>query len=315
MYLKHGAYYLVQRGKWSRLGTDLTASLHEYARLIGQVRGSMPELIETMLPRILKDKSTGKAKAASTQDKYRQCATLLGKMLAPLSPDELTTRDVRTLMRELQDTPSIANRTLTVLRLILDAAVEDELIQANACASVKFVKIAPRTRRLTTAEFDRIALHAPPVLRAVMLLCYATGQRVMDVAQIRTEHVTDEGVYVKQQKTGAELMIEWTSELRNAVGAARALKPAAIRMPYLLGFEHPTYVMLYKRWNKACAAAKVPDAHIHDIRSMAATDAQAQGIDPQALLGHTDAATTRIYLRDRVVPVVRGPVMNRAKVG
>ena len=63
----------------------------------------------------------------------------------------------------------------------------------------------------------------------------------------------------------------------------------------------------------ARVAAQVADARIHDIRAMAATDARAQGIDPQALLGHTDAATTRIYLRDRVVPVVAGPVMRRPK--
>jgi hypothetical protein len=36
-----------------------------------------------------------------------------------------------------------------------------------------------------------------------------------------------------------------------------------------------------------------------------------QVFDPQALLGHTDERTTRIYLRDRVVPVVAGPVMKR----
>jgi integrase len=71
--------------------------------------------------------------------------------------------------------------------------------------------------------------------------------------------------------------------------------------------------MIYKRWKAACAAARIEDANIHDLRAMAATDARAQGIDAQAMLGHTDAATTRIYLRDKVVPVVPGPVMKRGK--
>ena len=44
-----------------------------------------------------------------------------------------------------------------------------------------------------------------------------------------------------------------------------------------------------------------------DLRAMSATEAKRQGLDPQLLLGHTDARTTRIYLRSRDVPVVRGP--------
>jgi integrase len=198
-----------------------------------------------------------------------------------------------------------------VLKLILQEAVDDELIASNPAAGIKQPKLAARTRRLTDAEFRRIYAHADPLLRAVMSLCYATGQRVMDVATIRTENVTDDGVYFKQQKTGSEVVIAWTTELRDAVKEARALKPNAIRMPFLLGHEHPSYAMIYKRWKAATKRARVTGANVHDIRAMAATDAKAQGIDPQALLGHTDAATTRIYLRDRVVPVVMGPVMKR----
>lgn len=313
MYHKHGAYYLVRNGKWRRLGTELAPSLHEYARLIGQVRGSMPALIETMLPRLMRDRNTGHLKAESTRDKYAQTAAMLSEMLSQLSPEDLSTRDVKALRAELIATPAVANRALTVLRLIMDEAVSDELVAANPCVGVEFVKLPPRTRRITVAEFDRIQAHADPLLRAVMSLCYATGQRVMDVATIRTENITDAGVYFKQQKTGSEVVIAWTTELREAVREARALKPNAIRMPYLLGHEHPSYAMIYKRWKAATKRAKVADANIHDVRAMSATDANAQGIDAQAMLGHTDAATTRIYLRDRVVPVVAGPVMRRPK--
>jgi integrase len=137
----------------------------------------------------------------------------------------------------------------------------------------------------------------------------------MDVAGIKTADISDDGIMFRQQKTGAELLVAWTTELRDAVAAARALKPNALRPSYLFGFKPLTYAMIRKRWVKARTAAKIPDATVHDIRAMAATDARAQGIDAQALLGHTDAKTTRIYLRDRVVPIVAGPVMKRPKVG
>ena len=50
MYLKHGAYYLVRKGKWDRLGTDFQASLLEYARLIDKSsQGGMQKLIDDAL--------------------------------------------------------------------------------------------------------------------------------------------------------------------------------------------------------------------------------------------------------------------------
>lgn len=312
MYHRHGAYFLVRRGVWRRLGTDLQASLREYARLISlpidapATPAGMPALIDAMMPRIVR------GKAPETQRQYRACADMLRVMLARLEPHEVTPRDVKAVRRELESTPGVANRTITVLKLILAEAVEDELIESNPAANVERIKMAARTRRMTTAEFSRIYAHADPLLRAVMRLCYATGQRLMDVAGIKTADIVDDGVFVVQGKTGKQLIIAWTPELKSAVAEARALKPSALRPPYLFGFETPTYAMIRKRWVKARNAAKITDVTIHDIRAMAATDAKQQGIDAQALMGHTDERTTRIYLRDKTVPVVRGPVMKRS---
>jgi hypothetical protein len=53
------------------------------------------------------------------------------------------------------------------------------------------------------------------------------------------------------------------------------------------------------------------DGHIHDGRAFSATEAKRQGLDPQKLLNHTDAATVRIYLRGREIEVVTGPQLLR----
>jgi hypothetical protein len=82
--MKHGAYYLVRNKKWTRLGSDLHQALVEYARLVSQSGGTMPQLIRDMMPRVLRDKRTGKAKSAETQRQYKQIAALLSQMLAPL---------------------------------------------------------------------------------------------------------------------------------------------------------------------------------------------------------------------------------------
>jgi integrase len=268
-------------------------------------------LIDTMLPRILRNKRTGKPHADETVRQYTASAALLKMMLASLSPHDITARDVKAVKRELQDTPVVANRALTVLSLILAEAVDDELIDSNPATGVPRIKLQARTRRITNAEYDSIYANADPTLRAVMSMCYATGQRVMDVCSIRTEQITDDGITFVSQKTKSRVTVAWTTELRAAVSEARALKPNALRPTYLWGFEPLTYAMVYKRWRKACKAARVLDANIHDMRAMSGTDAEAQGIDAQTLLGHTDSRTTRIYLRDKTTPTVRGPVMRR----
>lgn len=313
MYFKHSAYFLVRRGKWLRLGSDLPAALHEYARILGQTTGGMPDLIDTMLPRILRNKRTGKPHADETVRQYTASAALLRTMLATLSPHDITARDVKAVRRELQDTPVVANRALTVLSLILAEAVDDELIDSNPAIGVARIKLEARTRRITVAEYDSIYANADPTMRAVMSMCYATGQRVMDVCGIKTEQITDDGIAFVQQKTKARVIVGWTTELRAAVSEARALKPNALRPTHLWGFAPLTYAMVYKRWKKACKAARVADANIHDMRAMSGTDADEQGISAQTLLGHTDSRTTRIYLRDKTTPTVRGPVMKRPK--
>jgi integrase len=313
MYLKHGAYYLVRHGKWLRLSSDLPGALREYARILGQQSGGMPDLIDTMLPRILRHKNSGKPKADETVRQYTHCAGLLRTMLGNLSPSEITPRDIKALRRELQDTPAIANRAITVLSLILAEAVEDELIDTNPAIGIDRIKLPARTRRITTAEYDSIYANADPLLRAVMSMCYATGQRVMDVCTIKTEQITEDGISFVQQKTKSRVLVQWTTALVEAVAEARALKPNALRPTHLWGFAPVTYPMVYKRWKKACKAARVTDANIHDMRAMSGTDADAQGIDAQTLLGHTDRRTTRIYLRDKTTPTVRGPVMKRPK--
>jgi integrase len=312
MYHRHGAYYLVRHGKWLRLAADLPGALREYARRLGGNAGSFPDFIDKMESRIMRDKNTGRLKAESTRKQYAHCCRLLREMLRELSPEELTARDVKHLRAELQETPALANRAITVLSLLMAEAVEDEIVAANPCAGVDRIRVAARTRRITPVEYASIHANATPLLRAAMDLAYLTGQRIGDVLSIRTDALIDDGVFFEQQKTGTRLVVAWTPELRAAVKAAQALKPNVLRPTYIWGFTAPSYFHLHKLWQSACKRARVTDAHIHDIRAMAGTDADAQGIDAKALLGHTDARTTRIYLRDKVVPVVSGPRLKRA---
>lgn len=306
VYQRHGAYWYVKRGKWTRLGADLDSSLAEYARLQQHKLGGMQALIEEALPTILAKK------AQTTVKQYKHVAVRLQDILAEFAPHQVTPRDVAQIRRSLADTPAIANRALTVLKMVFDYALDEQLVATNPCVGIKRLQLDARTRRISPGEFQAIQSKAAPMLSVVMDLCYATGQRIGDVLKIARTDIADDGIFIEQQKTKKRLVLAWTPDLKAAVARARELHGNVSHL-YLLGSRPPNYHMVRKQWLKACQAAGIKDANLHDLRAMAGTDASAQGIDAQQLLGHTDAATTRLYLRDKVVPVVTGPTMKRAK--
>ena len=67
---------------------------------------------------------------------------------------------------------------------------------------------------------------------------------------------------------------------------------------------------LHKTWLAVCEYAKITDLHIHDSRSLAASEAEEQGIAPKtgaAILGHKDVRTTnKHYTRVRSAKVKSG---------
>ena len=64
-----------------------------------------------------------------------------------------------------------------------------------------------------------------------------------------------------------------------------------------------SYWTIRTLWQRATTSAGVEDAHIHDIRAKAATDAKAQGLDSKSLLGHASESAHLRYLRGKETPV------------
>lgn len=182
--------------------------------------------------------------------------------------------------------------------------------------------LTPRTRLITEAEYRAIYSHAGPRLQVIMDLLYLTGQRIDDVLKIKISDLPGDGLSFVQKKTKAKLAVRWTPELRAVVDRAKELhgKVRQVRFQdgdaYLLPAKQgkaPDYRTVRGQWEDACKAAKVEDAHLHDIRAMSLTATQRQGQNATALAGHSSEAMTKRYLRDRESPVVDGPSFRQSK--
>lgn len=305
VYQKHGAYWYVKGGKWSRLGTDLRTALAEYARRVGEkATGGMPALIDRAMVEILRSVKE------STAKQYRQAAKVLKDELADFQPHQVEARDVAQLKVHWAKIPNMANRRLSLLRQIFALAVEWQIVNSNPCVGIRRHKEAKRGRYLTDAEYAAVWRAGSPSLRAAMDLAYLTGQRIGDVLRIRMADVSDEGISFRQSKTGARVLVRMSPDLREAVDAAKAL-PRPVRGLTLLctlrGGRPYAYGTVKDMWNRACEDAGVVDAHLHDLRAKSLTDAKAQGKNAQALGGHATEAMTLRYIRQRETVVAEPP--------
>ena len=302
---KHGAYFYVKGGKWTKIGETLADALAAYAALHESPQGTMPALIDEAMLEI-----TRKVKQ-STARQYRHAAAILKRKLVQFSPEQVQGRHVAQLKRALARTPNMANRCLSVLRQVFDYALEQQIpgVESNPAIGIKRHKEPKRTRLVSMEEYRAIYTAAGPRLQVVMDLVTGTGERISDVLKIRRTDLLEEGIRFEQQKTGAKRIVPWTPELRAVVERAKKLHGniRALTLLHNRRGKPPDYSTVKIQWDKARKAAGVEDATIHDLRAMAATWARKQGKNPTTLLGHSSPAQTQRYLRDKEEVVAEGP--------
>lgn len=308
VYFKHGAYWYVKAGKWQKLGADLKSSLAAYASIVEAPKGGMAELIDKVLLHVSPKLSV------STRKQYAGAGRRLKKILIEFSPEQVRSSDVAGIKVALAHTPNYANRCLSLLRIVFAHAVEWQLVESNPCIGIRRHEEHKRDRYLTDAEFRAIHDKAGPRLQVIMDLCYLTAQRITDVLAIRRNDLTTDGISFVQKKTGVRLTVAWTTEMRVVTERAKGLgkNVAALTLLYNRRGKVPDYRTVKLQWDDACAAAGVKDAHLHDVRAKALTDAKRQGQNATALAGHTDPRMTERYIRLRESPIVNGPSFRQA---
>lgn len=316
MYLRHGSYFLVKRGKWTNLGRDYAKALQEYALLTNPKGGGMAELIDEVLRHV------SPSLAENTVKQYTIAADRLKAILLEFAPEQVRPMHVAAIKTEHSKTPAMANRLLSFLRVVFQYAVEWQRVESNPCVGIKRHKEQARGRYMTDAEYLSIRSAAEhKAIPAIMDLCFLTGQRIGDILSLRNDQISKDGISFVQQKTGAKLLVQMTPDLKAAIALARASHPqkigpagAYLTLFYTRGGKPYSYGTIRDAFDRAKEAAGVKDVTLHDLRAKALTDANQEGHDAQKLGGHTDRRMTERYIRQRQIPVAAGPKSVRKKV-
>lgn len=280
MHWKHGRYWYVHRNKWESLSTSYSEALTGWSVRMNPGSG-MTGLVDRVM--IALEKRGGLA--ANTLRQYSQAAAVIKHAFADFAPDQVRQTDVARFHDFHIETPNMANRYLTLLRIIFDYAIRWGEAPNNPAVGIRRHKEHTRTRYLTDGEYQAIRTHASPWLALCMDLLYLTAQRISDVLAIRMTDISLEGIRFEQEKTGSRVMLAMTPELQDVITQARKLRGLMLS-PYLFHprskATHYAYGAARCAFERACARAGVTDA------------------------------MTRRYLRLRQTVVVEGPRMKKA---
>ena len=298
LHKKGETYYYVTSTlprKWIKLGTDLAKARLKWAEMenSGNAVITVGAIVDEWFAA---PKETPLAE--STLRCYRSIATQLREFFGQSPAAEIEPHHVAAWL-DNHASRARANLGKALLSNAMDLAVRRGIRRDNPCRHIPRLRVAGRSRYITDTEYKAIREQANDILRAAMDISYVTGARISDVLAIRIQHWTADGLMIRQIKTGKLQLFKRTPILEQVIDQARRI-PRPVRGLYLLSTlkgQPYKYSTILTWWNRATAAANVGNANFHDIRGKAATDAKRDGVDYQALLGHTSKAMSDRYIK------------------
>jgi len=310
----HGAYFYVKRIEGKVRWTNLGRSEPEMYRNLAEIKsgeackGTMSEYFNRYKKDVIPDK------AESTQKNNLAEIKNLTKVFGHMKPHQITTVFIYGYMDARAKTSKVcANREKATLSNIFTYLIRWGVVSSNPCRECESFKETPRTRVIEDWEYKAVYEHASDVIQIAMELAAINGMRLGDILSIRLKDITDEGLFVEQNKGGTKQLFIWTPALKRAVKRASKLREVK-SMTHLIctkkgqPYTSSGFKSMWQRLQRKCKANGILEERFtfHDLRSYAADKAEEQNSDASKLLGHTDKKMTeRVYLRKakKVTPI------------
>jgi integrase len=198
------------------------------------------------------------------------------------------------------DTPEAANNLLKVLRVLLDYAVGQDIIDSNPAAGVKKYRSQGEGFH-TWSEGEIAAFEAHHAVgtkaRLALALLLYTAQRRGDVVRMGWQHVTDDAIAVRQEKTDSPLLV--------------ALHPKLLRVLASVPRTNLTFLVTEKgapftsagfgNWFRdRCNEAGLPQCAAHGLRkaeTVRLVEAGCSNEQIKAITGHRSDSALAPYKR------------------
>lgn len=333
--LEHGAvYYQVPPGledRWDgkkkfRLGGNLPDAYKEWARRLESV--DQAKTIGALLDRYALE--VVPTKGARTQVENQRAIRNLRAVFGAAPLTWIRPQHVYQYADKRKATPVAANRAIDVLSHAFTMAVKWGYIDRHPFkGEVRLDGEKPRDRYVEDWELiEVLSLESKRkkgsvlVLQAYIRIKLLTGLRRGDLLRLKCSDLeSDDGIHVTPSKTqgstGKRLIIEWSQELRDAIAAAKAVRPIDLSPWLFCTRKGEGYIdevkgtasgwdsMWQRFMERILEETKVKERFTeHDLRAKCASDADSLE-HARALLAHADSQLTqRVYRRrpERVKP-------------
>jgi integrase len=230
---------------------------------------------------------------SSSQYVYRRTIERLCKDHGDRRAADLRRDHVVKLMSRLAGKPHAANTLRRALRNLMTHAIDIGIRGDDPTRDVKAIRIKSGGHHswteLEIAQFERFHAMGSRARLALALLLY-TGQRRGDVIRMGGQHVRGGTLYVKQEKTGAELAIPMHPDLAAVIAATPSGHLTFLTTTIGGPFAATTFTHWFRR---ECDKAGLPHCSAHGLRKAAArrlAEAGCTAHEIGAITGHASLA-------------------------
>jgi integrase len=197
-------------------------------------------------------------------------------------------------------TPATVNREMTLMRHMLNKAVEWGMLTASPLDRGKRLMLQEnnhRLRFLTEDEIGRLISASAPHLAPIIEVAIHTGMRRGELLGLKWEQIRHGFIYLTETKTGKPRQIPVNDRVARVFKELR--KKHQMKSPYV--FLGPDGVRLHgvkRSFENACRRAGIEGFRFHDLRHTFASHLVMNNVSLKAvqeLLGHSDLKMTMRY--------------------
>jgi len=206
------------------------------------------------------------------------------------------------------------NREIMCLKTIARRAVLNRQILWNPIQGVRLFKENPRSRVLTTDEYQRLLAGCAPYMRPIVELAYMTGMRRGEILNLRWDQIDFQEKVIVLEASDTKTQERREIPLDDVLADTLKKVPKTLNCPYV--FTHRGKKMSDPKegfWN-ACERAGIKDLHFHDLRHCAVTNFRKAGVPENTIMSISGHKTHSVFRRyDQIDREDRQAALERAR--